>query len=90
MSQVIPDRPNAVALSVRQGRTTCAAHQFAAQRDHGAGPSAVAILGGYRQRHLKIRNAANDAWISPLDVMAPADGSGDGRSQDDRACRWRG
>ena len=50
--------PNAVALSVRQGPNDLCGASIRSTAGHGArGLCPVAILGGYRQRHLKIRNA---------------------------------
>ena len=47
-------------------------NKFAAQRGHGAGAYVPwQYWADTDSGTLKIRNAANDAWISPLDVMAP-------------------
>ena len=65
--------PNAVALSVRQGlNDLCGA--INSQHSGATAPGAYVPWQYWADTDsgtLKIRNPANDAWISPLDVMAP-------------------
>ena len=65
--------PNAVALSVRQGlNDLCGA--INSQHSGTTAPGAYVPWQYWADTDsgtLKIRNAENDAWISPLDVMAP-------------------